>query len=620
MLASRHDLRLVASLAAALTAGVFCPLATALAGDRQKQVLVLFGSRPDGQFAVVAQRRLPSLLNRGMTEGVDYYSEYIDVPRFTDPGYQTAYVDFLRLKYNAQRIDLVIVTGSLATEIMTSIREIFPGAPIVFYALSPPNVRIANATGLVNELNLRRSLDLAMALQPDLEHVFIVSGAGSSDRMFEQQARREFLPFERRLHFTYLSGLVTRDLEARLRVLPPHSAVLVVVITQDGAGEKFQPIDYLARVASVASAPTYSWADAAVETGIVGGSRRDQLAETKAIAALALRVLQGARADDIPVSSPTLDVDQVDWRQLRRWGISEARVPVGTTVLFREPSTWDRYKPYIIGSLGVMLAQTALIAALLAQQSKRRRAELEVRRSQANLRASYDRIRDLSGRLLDAQDAERARIARELHDDINQQIAILSIELDLLRSDSSADSAKRLSEAVERAHAVSMSVRQLSHRLHPSKLQLLGLVAAIDNLQHDFAGPHLFIHFSHRNVPTVVEPDIALGMFRAVQEALSNATKHSDATHVWVELTGEPAGLELVVRDDGRGFDVDRASTNGLGLTSMRERVESVGGALEIVSTPGSGTRLRITVPIRAASTMMSEPDTRVSQSSRAVS
>jgi hypothetical protein len=180
-----------------LVAAVAVPCCAFGQAIRQKQVLVLVAARRDAQFAVVAERKLPSLLRHGMTEGVDYYSEYIDAPRFEDREYRTAFRDFLRLKYKAQRIDLVITVGSVAIEFMASNRELlFPGSPVVFYALTPPNVRMANSTGLVNELHLRRSLDLAVTLQPDLEHVFVVSGAGATDRTYEQQARREFLLLE----------------------------------------------------------------------------------------------------------------------------------------------------------------------------------------------------------------------------------------------------------------------------------------------------------------------------------------------------------------------------------------------------------------------------------------
>jgi signal transduction histidine kinase len=378
--------------------------------------------------------------------------------------------------------------------------------------------------------------------------------------------------------------------------------VYYVVVSQDAAGENFQQMPYLSRIAAAANAPTYGWADAAVETGIVGGRRRDQLNLIKAIAAVGLRVLRGERADDIPVSFPDTDVDSVDWRQLRRWGLDESRVPLGSRVLFRSPSMWDLYRGYIIGAVMLMLAQTALIAGLLVQRARRQQVERELRGSQARLSVSFDRIRHLSRRLLGEQEAERARIARELHDDINQQIAILSIELDRLRSDKlSTHSAERLSRALETTQGLSTSVRDLSHRLHPAWLQLIGLVDGIDSLRRDLSPPHLSIAFAHRNVPTSIDPDIALCLFRVAQEALGNAVRHSDARHISVELTGAPSSLVLTIADDGRGFDVESGQNGGLGLMSMRERVESVGGLLEIHASPASGTRLTVTVPTRTA-------------------
>ncbi len=270
---------------------------------------------------------------------------------------------------------------------------------------------------------------------------------------------------------------------------------------------------------------------------------------------------------------------------------------------------WDQYQRYIVGAVVLLLAQTALIAGLLVQRAKRRRverelrgSERELRGSQAKLRVSYDRIRHLSRRLLGEQETERARIARELHDDINQQLTILSIDLDRLRSDHlQVHSAERLSRAMETAQGISTSVRQLSHRLHPSKLQLIGLVAALDNLRRDVSPPRLPIAFCHRDVPEEIDQNIALCLFRVAQEALLNAVRHSDAGHIWVDLTGGPSSLALTITDDGKGFDVNGLLNAGLGLVSMRERVESVGGVLEIHATPASGTHLRVTVATQAS-------------------
>ena len=606
----RPDVRRRAWLVLALTACVLGPVANAHAADGPKQVLVLNSTRLDDQFSIVWARELPKLLGEGLGDRVDFYVESFDFVRFPRPEYESAYLDFLHLKYADKRFDVIIVIGDIAIGFLSRNRNVlFTDTPAVFYSLDPSQRRAPNSTGLINPLRFDRSIELALALQPDLRRVYVVSGASEADRKYESQAKAELRRFEDQVEFTYFSGLVMRNLEERLKALPPLSAVYYVVIREDGADEQFQVMASLSRVAAAANAPTYSWADAAVDSSIVGGSRRDQLTQTRAIATLALRVLRGERADDIPVSSPNMDVVQVDWRQLRRWGIREARVPAGVQVLFREPTIWDQYQRYIVGAVVLMVAQTALIAGLLVQRAKRRRVEFELRGSerelrgsQAKLHVSYDRIRHLSRQLLGEQEAERARIARELHDDINQQLTILSIDLDRLRSDHlQVHSAKRLSRAVETAHGISTKVRELSHRLHPSKLQLIGLVDALDNLRRDVSSPQRPVSFSHRDVPPGIEPNIALCVFRVAQEALLNAVKHSDAAHIWIDLTGGPSGMALTITDDGKGFDVDGPPNAGLGLISMRERVESVGGVLEVYARPGSGTRLRVTVVTHAS-------------------
>jgi signal transduction histidine kinase len=596
---------LMAAAAATFAVCIPAPHAHAQDADGRRQVVVLNSTRLDDQFSVTWARELPRLLGHGLREGVDFYAEYFDFVRYARPDYESAYLDLLRLKYGGRRTDLVIVIGALAIDFMSRHRnDLFRGTPVVFYSLMPSSNRLANSTGLTNPLHFSRSIDLALALQPDLKHLYVVSGAAVPDRTYENQAREEFRQFEGRLDITYLSGLVMPDLEQRLRTLPPHSAVYYVVVREDGAGERFQVMDTLARIASAANAPTYSWADASVESRIVGGTRRDQMAQTRAIATLALRVLHGEPVEDIPVSPLDTDVDQVDWRQLRRWGIDESRVPAGVQVLFREPNVWDQYQRYILGAVIFMMAQTALIVGLLVQRTKRRRVELELRGSQSKLRVSYDRIRHLSRQLLIEQEAERGRISRELHDDINQQLAVLSIELDRIHPEQlPPHCVKRLNAALETTHTISKSLRDLSHRLHPPKLTPAELVTAIENLCRDLSPPHMSLTFSHRDVPAEIDDSTTLCLFRVAQEALLNAVKHSDADRVWIDLAGEPPGVTLTISDDGKGFVVDGVPSAGLGLISMKERVEAVGGILEVQPTLASGTRLRVAVPARVPDT-----------------
>jgi signal transduction histidine kinase len=573
----------------------------------QKQVLVLYSARRDSQVAIVGERDLPRILDEGLGGGLDYYSEYIDQARFPDPRYQVAFGDFLRLKYQGQRFDLVIAMNDTAVEFVASNRaSLFPDVPMVYFAGTPPAGSIANSTGVISGLNLAATLELAAALQPDTKNVFVVSGADQPDGFYERLARRQLQPFQRRFTITHFAGLPTDELQRRLATLPPHSIVYYVIVNRDGTGQNFHPLEYLDRVATFANAPVYSWVDSAMGLGIVGGSLLDQVGRTEAVASLALRVLHGERADSIPTWSPNLHVPQVDWRQLRRWGLSEARLPAGTLVKFREPTAWERYKVYIVSALAILLAQTALIAGLLIQRRRRQQAEALVRRSRAELRTSYERIRDLGARLLKAQESERSRLAGELHDDIGQQLTLLEIDLKLLGGAGPGDAHRLTDEALSRARSISRSMHDLSNRLHPARLRLIGLVAAVQGLAREMEQSDVAIAVSHENMPPTLPPDLTVGLFRIVQEALQNALKYSQAKHVSVDLRGTPDGLVLTIADDGVGFDAAAAWNKGLGMITMRERLDMFGGTLDLRSIPGAGTRIEARVPIQA----VQSPDT----------
>jgi signal transduction histidine kinase len=216
------------------------------------------------------------------------------------------------------------------------------------------------------------------------------------------------------------------------------------------------------------------------------------------------------------------------------------------------------------------------------------------------LRASYERIRDLGGRLLMAQEAERTRIARELHDDVGQQLALLAIDLEIIRGtepEFEAETGALLHETLNRARQVAKSVHDLSHRLHPEKLHLLGLVPALSAIQREFSRPNLNLTFEHQNVPAELPHDVILCLFRITQEALQNIVKHSAAREVSIDLIGTECDLLLTIVDDGMGFEDETARNKGLGLISMGERLDAIGGSLTIRTRPGAGTRLEVSVP-----------------------
>jgi len=149
-----------------------------------------------------------------------------------------------------------------------------------------------------------------------------------------------------------------------------------------------------------------------------------------------------------------------------------------------------------------------------------------------------------------------------------------------------------------RAHRIGHSMHDLSHRLHPENLRLIGLVPALQGLQQELSVSGIPITFTHDDVPSTLAPDVTVCVFRTVQEALQNALKHSRARHISVRLIGSTHQLGLTVADDGVGFDVKAAWGRGLGLISMGERLETIDGTIAIRSTPGAGTTVEVVVPL----------------------
>jgi PAS domain S-box-containing protein len=209
-------------------------------------------------------------------------------------------------------------------------------------------------------------------------------------------------------------------------------------------------------------------------------------------------------------------------------------------------------------------------------------------------------------RLIEAHEEERTWIARELHDDINQRIAMLSIELQQGGEGSPrSENPDHIRHIRQRLLDLGNDIQALSHRLHSSKLEYLGLVAAASSFCREFSQQHTVeIDFQHEGVPRSLPKELSLSLFRVLQEALQNATKHSGARHFEVHLHGTPEEVELMVRDNGLGFDQQHATNHhGLGLISMRERMQMVRGQLYMNSRPGHGTTIRARVPIAATET-----------------
>jgi PAS domain S-box-containing protein len=220
---------------------------------------------------------------------------------------------------------------------------------------------------------------------------------------------------------------------------------------------------------------------------------------------------------------------------------------------------------------------------------------------------SEEALSAMSRKLIEAQELERARIGRDLHDDVVQRLALLAIELERVQQslpDSASGLRTRVGEIRKRTLEISTSVQTMSHELHSSKLEYLGIVATARSFCKEFAEQsRVEIDFKSDDVPTPLPPEISLCLFRVLQESLHNAAKHSGVGHFEVRLWGTSGQIHLAVRDLGEGFDRETAiKGSGLGLTSMLERLKLVNGELSIESQPRRGTTIHARVPLSSAS------------------
>ena len=214
--------------------------------------------------------------------------------------------------------------------------------------------------------------------------------------------------------------------------------------------------------------------------------------------------------------------------------------------------------------------------------------------------ADQERL-DLAGRLIDAQEQERSRLARELHDDFGQRLALLALNLE--RAEETVEEPKvreELHKLSNEIGEIGADLHSVSHRLHSSTLETLGLTAGVRSFCAEFSSQHAIeVEFVHEGLPKSTNPDTALCLFRIVQAGLRNVRTHSRATKVDVRLQGSAEAISLTLSDNGVGFKLsDRVASHGIGLRSMRERARILGGTFTVQSWPGQGTRIAVTVPL----------------------
>jgi len=486
----------------------------------------------------------------------------------------------VRERYQGVRMALLVALSEPAIAAALRWRDaLWPGAPVVCVpggdAEATPARDAPQTTVLRAHIDRGATLRAALSLFPETRTVAIVGGAEALGRPLSTLAAA-VRAIDPRLERIDLVGLTMPELRRRVAALPPQTIVLSAGITLDGRGRRWLSADAHDYFAPSANAPIFTVHGGLLGHGVVGGVVLDYEALGREAAGRALRLLAGEPAAAMPAANTRSLRPQFDHRELERWGVDKRSLPDGSEIVFGPPSFWDEHKGKVVAAGIALLLQSLAITSLLLERRRRLSAERQ--------------LRQLSARLITAQEEERSRIARDLHDDASQRLALLAIELDQLPARPLADSAR----------ALSADLHRIAHQLHPAILDQLGLLPAARRFAAELAARHdIAIEVTSEGWPEALPRDAALVLYRVLQEALQNAARHSGAERIEVAFRGGGEALTLRVADPGRGFAPDLLEgPHGLGLVGMRERLLLVGGGLSIESAPGSGTILEAWLPL----------------------
>jgi signal transduction histidine kinase/predicted ATPase len=588
------------------------PLRASVADDTL-QVVLLYSYKYD-RFLDPFDDGVSQTLQSGLPGRVQIFDEFFDtsVPESEETNLMTAY---LRQKYAGRRVDLVIAAGSLAISFLAQRRDsLFPHSPLIFVGSQEIGVYKSlgpEASGIVTRSNPVQTVELALQLQPDAKRMVVVTGTSAADRQLEDKSRQPLSIFSRRLKVDYWSGFPTAELSHQLGTLPYGTFVLYLPYSGPPPPEVLRPI--ARKLAAAASVPVYTTFFDYTGDGVVGGAAQTLDEIGRQTGALAIRILT-AHASNLRLFANSVNI--VDWRQLQRWGLSEANLPPGTIVRFRPPpSLWEDHKGAVLGAVAALAVQALLIAALIVLAMRRQRAQAALEQQQQEL-AHLARV-SLLGELSGA-------IAHEINNPLaailaNAQAAarflartpIDTKELTEICRDIVAE-CKRVGEVIQRLRAlfkktdkrielvnineIVADVLELAKRkLHEGNVIVATKLA--DDVPEVRADP---IQLKQVLLNIVMNACDAMEDNKPEDRSLTIATSYDKAT-AQVSVRDRGSGIPESVKERlFQPFVTTKSSGTGLGLSICRSIVEAHSGRLSASNNTDRGATFSVTLPVHA--------------------
>jgi len=574
--------------------------------DEGANVLVLWTSNMHVPYITVGRRVLEEAVLADSRRPVTIFDETLDLERFPAPESQQRLEALIIAKYRDHPIDLILAVGRAGLEAARRARSELnrrggvDSIPILYTLDEPGRPTDAAAfprgpgiSGLILTSSEMETGQRMRALLPDLLSVAVVVSLPEHAAALAYELERglgegvELVP---------ILNPTPEALRMEVEALPKPAAVFYYRVLRDTEGAGGSPLDYLRRIAPDSPVPIFASFPAYLGEGIVGGALRDPTQHGKMAGALIAELLNGAAIDTIPPRLASIAEDAYDWPVLVRYGIPARNLPANARIIRKPLQVWEEYPRTTAGA--ALLISALLLAVALLVKNGRRLSRLSGER------------RQLARHLLTVQDAERQRIARDLHDDVCQEMSAIAVELDFRESLASAPSSKAgavqpsrriRSPLADRLRGLVERTRQVSHGLHAEPFSYAHLPQVLEQEAEVLYERHRIVCLVRCDPPQIsLPPALTTGVYRIVMEALQNVVRHASASQCTLDLTQMGNTLKVIITDNGIGLS--GPPSGGLGVLSMQERALAMGGKLSIASEPYQGTSVTLRIPLPQAS------------------
>ena len=558
-------------------------------------------------------------LRRQLPGPVEIFEASLATARLTDKTLDDAFAQYLGTLSARYNLDLVVTIGAPAANFFLKVREqTFPAVPMIFTGVEKRRVTLSDLTtsdvvvpSMVDHVGI---IDHIQHLLPATDHVAVVIGNSPNEKFWVESISNELKPFTGRVTFTWLNELPFEDMLKRVAALPPRSVILFIYVSVDAAGVSLEGENVVNRLHAVANAPIFSWIDLDFGQGIVGGPLVPLVDVARQVSRVAHRILSGEAPSKIGIQPVGFGIPKYDWRELRRWHISESRLPPGSTVLFREPSAWQKYRLEISAIVATMLLLIGLVAWLIYEHRRRSLAEVRSRNAMAEL-ADMNRLAT-AGQL-------SASIAHEINQPVTGMMLQASAALRWLTAEKpDLDKVRTILTGIVGAgrHAgeIIAGVRAMFKKGESAKVtinlnNLINTVLALLRVDLQKDGVRVETRLDDQ-LPAVIGDPVQLQqvILNLIVNA-ADAMRGVERRLLKIETSWTPSGMIRVsIEDTGPGIrDADRdrifeplfttkSSGMGMGLSICRSIIENHGGTISVAAGAEKGTIFCFELPIAA--------------------